>query len=988
MEAESKLNALRRQLLYIAEEEAGGSIVGHMFVGESGENSVAEKAFDAALNYARRNRGLGGGARVDSVRRVVDAGSKLSANDLLDALCKEYNESLLEEKPPHVVIDTTMTGITSETVKYFTSALGLPTVSSSYGQQSDIRQWQNLGSEKQKYLIQIMPPGDLIPEVVRSLVLEQNITSAAILYDDSVVMGHKYKSLLQNVPTRHVISPIGGAAKTSQSIRDQLTRLRDLDIANFFIIGKLGTAKAVLDAANTNKLFGRQFAWHVITKERGALKCGCSNATVLLVKPEPEQSSRLRLADLKTTYSLTAEPELDAAFYFDLVLRTIVAVNAMLQDVDWKTAIQYVTCDDYEETDPPVRVDLNLWKYLEEAEISPSYAPMSIEGNGQSLMEFSMKLEKVSIINSMAVSAESVGSWKAGLNSPVNIKNAKSLTNFSSVKVYRVVTVVQHPFVMLNEDGDRLADDQGAKPHEVEGKPAVGQRKYKGYCIDLLEEIRAIVGFEYEIYEAPDKKFGFMDEQGQWNGMVKELVEKRADIALSSMAVMAERENAVDFTVPYYDQVGITILMKKPQTETSLFKFLTVLEKDVWLCILAAYFFTSFLMWIFDRWSPYSYQNNKDKYKDDEEKRMFDLKECLWFCMTSLTPQGGGEAPKNLSGRLVAATWWLFGFIIIASYTANLAAFLTVSRLDTPIESLDDLAKQYKIQYAPVNGSAAMTYFQRMADIENRFYEIWKEMSLNDSLSDVERAKLAVWDYPVSDKYTKMWQAMEEATLPGSTVEAVSRVRASKSSSEGFAFLGDATDIRYLTMTNCDLFMVGEEFSRKPYAIAVQQGSPLKDQFNSAILQLLNKRKLEKLKELWWNQNPERKVCEKQDEQSEGISVQNIGGVFIVIFVGIGLACVTLAFEYWWYRRKKEDDVDDVGIEVPEVAEETSAQRKDRRENKRKKKRSSGENRRRVAPENLFRHAREFRGIEAPSNAASFRYIHRFADASMDGSHG
>lgn len=29
--------------------------------------------------------------------------------------------------------------------------------------------------------------------------------------------------------------------------------------------------------------------------------------------------------------------------------------------------------------------------------------------------------------------------------------------------------------------------------------------------------------------------------------------------------------------------------------------------------------------------------------------------------MTSLTPQGGGEAPKNVSGRLVAATWWLFG---------------------------------------------------------------------------------------------------------------------------------------------------------------------------------------------------------------------------------------------------------------------------------------------------------------------------------------
>lgn len=172
-------------------------------------------------------------------------------------------------------------------------------------------------------------------------------------------------------------------------------------------------------------------------------------------------------------------------------------------------------------------------------------------------------------------------------------------------------------------------------------------------------------------------------------------------------------------------------------------------------------------------------------------------------------------------------------FIIIASYTANLAAFLTVSRLDTPVESLDDLAKQYKILYAPLNGSSSMTYFQRMSQIEGRFYEIWKDMSLNDSLTPVERSKLAVWDYPVSDKYTKMWQAMQEAGLPNTLEEAVARVRNSTAAT-GFAFLGDATDIRYLVMTNCDLQIVGEEFSRKPYAIAVQQGSPLKDQFNNA----------------------------------------------------------------------------------------------------------------------------------------------------------
>ena len=49
------------------------------------------------------------------------------------------------------------------------------------------------------------------------------------------------------------------------------------------------------------------------------------------------------------------------------------------------------------------------------------------------------------------------------------------------------------------------------------------------------------------------------------------------------------------------------------------------------------------------------------------------------FCLF-LPFAGGGEAPRAISGRVIAATWWLFGFIMIATYTANLAAFLTVSR--------------------------------------------------------------------------------------------------------------------------------------------------------------------------------------------------------------------------------------------------------------------------------------------------------------------
>ena len=67
---------------------------------------------------------------------------------------------------------------------------------------------------------------------------------------------------------------------------------------------------------------------------------------------------------------------------------------------------------------------------------------------------------------------------------------------------------------------------------------------------------------------------------------------QNADIILGAFAVMAEREFVIDYTVPYYDLVGTSIMMKKVKTDTSLFKFLSVLEASVWGCILAAYFVT------------------------------------------------------------------------------------------------------------------------------------------------------------------------------------------------------------------------------------------------------------------------------------------------------------------------------------------------------------------------------------------------------------
>jgi len=50
--------------------------------------------------------------------------------------------------------------------------------------------------------------------------------------------------------------------------------------------------------------------------------------------------------------------------------------------------------------------------------------------------------------------------------------------------------------------------------------------------------------------------------------------------------------------------------------------------------------------------------------------------------------------------------------IIISSYTANLAAFLTIERMYTPIESADDLSKQTEIKYGTLVKGSTNEFFR------------------------------------------------------------------------------------------------------------------------------------------------------------------------------------------------------------------------------------------------------------------------------------
>ena len=94
-----------------------------------------------------------------------------------------------------------------------------------------------------------------------------------------------------------------------------------------------------------------------------------------------------------------------------------------------------------------------------------------------------------------------------------------------------------------------------------------------------------------------------------------------------------------------------------------------------------------------------------------------------------------------MSGRIVGGVWWFFTLIIVSSYTANLAAYLTVERMSSPIKSFEDLAKQTKIKYGVVDSGSSKEFFSVI---------IFQNIVI---LKSIQKSKI--------DIFKRMWQFME-----------------------------------------------------------------------------------------------------------------------------------------------------------------------------------------------------------------------------------
>ncbi|RXG55045.1 Glutamate [NMDA] receptor subunit 1, partial [Armadillidium vulgare] len=278
-------------------------------------------------------------------------------------------------------------------------------------------------------------------------------------------------------------------------------------------------------------------------------------------------------------------------------------------------------------------------------------------------------------------------------------------------------------------------------------------------------------------------------------------------------------------------------------------------------------------LYLLDRFSPFG------RYKlantDGTEEDALNLSSAIWFAWGVLLNSGIGEGtPRSFSARVLGMVWAGFAMIIVASYTANLAAFLVLDRPQTSLTGINDARLRNPMEnftYATVKGSSVDMYFRRQVELSN----MYRTMEGNN--------------YPTAEAAIA---AVKEGTLK--------------------AFIWDSSRLEYEAAQDCELVTAGELFGRSGYGIGLRKGSPWADRVTLAILEFHESGYMEELDNLWILRNPD-EDCETDDRAPATLGLKNMAGVFILVAAGIvggiGLIIIEIIYKKHQIRKHKRLEI-------------------------------------------------------------------------------
>ncbi|KAH9518524.1 Multidrug resistance-associated protein 1 [Bulinus truncatus] len=86
------------------------------------------------------------------------------------------------------------------------------------------------------------------------------------------------------------------------------------------------------------------------------------------------------------------------------------------------------------------------------------------------------------------------------------------------------------------------------------------ERCCTGLSIEFLHRLSVALNFDFYLYEVADYQWGSKNVDGSWNGMVGDLIQGKADMALASMTIDEDKSAVINFSLPYME-TGITFIV-------------------------------------------------------------------------------------------------------------------------------------------------------------------------------------------------------------------------------------------------------------------------------------------------------------------------------------------------------------------------------------------------------------------------------------------
>lgn len=253
------------------------------------------------------------------------------------------------------------------------------------------------------------------------------------------------------------------------------------------------------------------------------------------------------------------------------------------------------------------------------------------------------------------------------------------------------------------------------------------------------------------------------------------------DAAVAAITVNGDRERLMDFSHPFYSTgYGIAVRPIEKQTwQTSARKIFSWQVFRVVALFAGILLLMGLLIWILER------RANPEQFGGSVPAGLWSG---FWWAAVTMTTVGyGDKSPKTVAGRILSLVWMFTALFLIGIFIANMTSALTVGQLGGPIRGLDDLANA---RVATLSGSTSEAWLR-----DNRLGHIRYYDELQQALEAVARGRMDAMFYDKPLLEYRVAQAM-----------------------------------------NGRVELLREDFGHQDYAIALPEGSPLREPLNRALL--------------------------------------------------------------------------------------------------------------------------------------------------------